>query len=299
MNRQFWVKAYKGEAGTWYGAAGQTIAIDCNHSIVGYFTMNTEGQIAPAAGATLDGGTDVAVPGTLIPQGTEFPNTPQPNLTLTDVVKIKDNAAQTAYYVDARDYATAKVQCNPVPYASACPAVTDLDGGTPTDTTTTVTWNEDPAITGVEYVNNTSAVAPTGAGTFLPVGTGAVTLTGLDTGTAFHFWIRTVCTGGVTSAWTSVTYSTTCALVTALSAGTPGALSATITWTENPSILGIEYVNNTSAVAPVGSGTFVAVGTETVALTGLITATTYHFWIRTSCADGGFSAWTSLVYTTA
>lgn len=295
-NRIFYVKAYKAEAGAYYGASGRTIAIHCNHTVVGSYGMNTNGQILdlPPSSIVTAGAESVGIPAV-----TQFPDTVQPGLSLTAVTLIKDNVDQTAYYVDTTDYNTNLVQCNPVPYASACPGVTDLDGGTPTSISTTVTWTEDPGIVGIEYVNGTSAVAPTGAGTFLPVGTGSVALTGLDTGTEFHFWIRTICTGGVTSAWTSVTYSTSCAEVRDLDAGTPGATDATITWTENPSILGIEYVNDTSATPPVGSGTFVPVGTGTVALSGLTTATEYHFWIRTACADGGFSAWQDLIYMTA
>lgn len=90
-----------------------------------------------------------------------------------------------------------------------------------------------------------------------------------------------------------------CAIVTNLSAGTPGATTATITWDGIPSAAGYEYVNKTTNVAPTGEGRFES--HETIALTGLTTATTYYFFIRTICGPGsnGQSSWTSFSYTTA
>lgn len=88
-----------------------------------------------------------------------------------------------------------------------------------------------------------------------------------------------------------------CPLVTGLSAGTPAATTATITWTAVPGASGVEWINNTSGTTPVINGQYEP-GTS-VALTGLTTATEYHFWVRTICSSGVLSAWTSLVYTTA
>lgn len=90
-----------------------------------------------------------------------------------------------------------------------------------------------------------------------------------------------------------------CPLVTNISAGTPGATTATITWNGVPGAAGIEWVNNTSSSAPSGDGAYLDGGTETLSLTGLTTATTYHIWIRTICGQGSRSAWTSKTYTTA
>ncbi len=95
-----------------------------------------------------------------------------------------------------------------------------------------------------------------------------------------------------------VPYPIGCAIVTNLSAGTPAATTATITWTANPAGTGYEWINNTSSTAPTGDGAFTEASSQ--AITGLTAATTYHFWIRTICGPGslGVSAWTSLTYTT-
>jgi len=95
-----------------------------------------------------------------------------------------------------------------------------------------------------------------------------------------------------------VPYPLGCATVTNLSAGTPAATTATITWTGVASATGYEWVNNQSSTAPTGDGQFTEATTQ--ALTGLTAATTYHFWIRTICGQGtpGESSWVSLSYTT-
>lgn len=73
---------------------------------------------------------------------------------------------------------------------------------------------------------------------------------------------------------------------------------ATVSWTAAPGTVGIEYVNNTSATPPTGSGTFQDISDANVSLTGLTADTQYHFWIRTICGPGIQSDWTSVIYTT-
>lgn len=90
-----------------------------------------------------------------------------------------------------------------------------------------------------------------------------------------------------------------CPLVTALTTGSLSATGATITWAAVPGSVGIEYINNTSSTAPVVTGTYLGAATTSKAITGLTTATAYHFWIRTICPGGTLSAWASVVYTTS
>ena len=90
-----------------------------------------------------------------------------------------------------------------------------------------------------------------------------------------------------------------CNVVTSLSAGTPAATTATITFTA-PSgpVAGYEYINKTSNVVPVIEGTFAV--SSPISLTGLTAATTYYFFIKTICGGGsnGRSQWTSFTFTT-
>ncbi len=203
MNRQFNVLAYKAQAGSYYGAAGQRVPINCDHSVIGDFGMNPDGQILDLPPEAVVTGGAKAV---LVPPATGFPTVNEPNLSLTAVKLIKDNVLQTAYYVDATDYASAVVVCNPIPYASACPGVTDL-AATPGTTDADISWTETPGIVGVEYANLDVDVEPS-SGTFLAAGTGTVNVTGLTTTTTYYFFVRTICTGAVTSAWSRVEYDT-------------------------------------------------------------------------------------------
>lgn len=95
-----------------------------------------------------------------------------------------------------------------------------------------------------------------------------------------------------------IPYVTACASVTSLSAGTPGATSATITWVKVIGSVGIEWINKTVDVTPVLDGQFVDVNTQSTLVPGLTTATNYFFFIRTIC-QGLKSSWTRVAYTTA
>lgn len=203
MNRQFYVRAYRGDAGAWYGPDGQKVAINCNHTVVGDYGMNAEGQIVelPPADVVTAGGKSV-----LVSHATPFPDTTQPGLSLIAVKLIKDKDLQTAWYVDAIDYASSVVACNPVAYVTSCPGVSNLIA-TPDETEAVITWDETPGIVGVEYSNSTVDVEPE-SGTFLGGGTGEVTITGLTTATSYYFFIRTICAGAVTSDWSRVEYET-------------------------------------------------------------------------------------------
>lgn len=89
-----------------------------------------------------------------------------------------------------------------------------------------------------------------------------------------------------------------CSIPTDIASSAITSTGATLTWTPMPGSVGIEYVNNTSATPPTGSGTYQDVSDVNVSLTGLIAATQYHFWIRSICGAGSQSAWTSEIYTT-
>lgn len=95
-----------------------------------------------------------------------------------------------------------------------------------------------------------------------------------------------------------IAYVTTCNSVGSLATGTITATTAVINWTKVLGSVGIEYINKTADVAPVIDGTFVDVNTQTLTVTGLTTATTYYFWVRTIC-QGMKSAWTRVSYTTS
>jgi hypothetical protein len=73
--------------------------------------------------------------------------------------------------------------------------------------------------------------------------------------------------------------------------------AANISWSAVPSAaLGYEYVLNTVATSPTGSGT--AINGITHAASALTPLTTYYFHIRSVCATGTYSTWSTVTFTT-
>jgi hypothetical protein len=73
--------------------------------------------------------------------------------------------------------------------------------------------------------------------------------------------------------------------------------AANISWSAVPSAaLGYEYVLNTVATSPTGSGT--AINGITYAASALTPLTTYYFHIRSVCATGTYSSWSTVTFTT-
>ncbi|NHM02643.1 T9SS type A sorting domain-containing protein [Flavobacterium difficile] len=74
-------------------------------------------------------------------------------------------------------------------------------------------------------------------------------------------------------------------------------VAANLTWTAVPSAtLGYEYVLDNVATDPTGAGT--STTATTFAASGLTPLTTYYFHIRSVCAAGTFSSWTTVSFTT-
>ena len=97
------------------------------------------------------------------------------------------------------------ISCGPAP---SCFAPTNLTATVSSATSAVIAWNANNGETEWEYV-----VQPVGSG--IPTGSGTVTtsnpltLTGLDSGTAYEVYIRAVCAPGDLSTWTGpVTFNT-------------------------------------------------------------------------------------------
>lgn len=198
-----------------YFPSGVTRQISCNHVNEGNFGVSIKGEPFPIATTTIPplptGGnqfqseTALEQGGAVFGKVTPF-STTDPAFKLC--VRIKEMGSLTTLYVDAADYAAKISGCNLVDYASACGVVTNLNAGTPATTSATITWTDFPGGAAIEWINNTSSTPPVVDGSLLAYGVGTETVTGLTAATVYHFWIRTVCTGGVKGAWISLTYTT-------------------------------------------------------------------------------------------
>lgn len=119
---------------------------------------------------------------------------------------VKDLVTQNVYYLDYDSLATQSVNCNRVPYVTSCNPVTSGAASSITATTATVTWGAVAGASGYIYANTTSGTEPS-SGTFIATNTKA--LTGLTTGTDYHFWVQVACTGGSQSEWFEIEFTTT------------------------------------------------------------------------------------------
>lgn len=194
---------------TLYLPSGQIRRISCSLEYMGVFGINLQGEQVPIptrVNTTGEGGTPYQTASTLITLGNVWVNNKQfGDSNFKVVVKVKDMDSGLVSYVDAVSFNANIGNCNFIPAPSFCPLVTGL-AVTHAVTTATISWTAPGGATGVEWINNTSGTTPVINGTYEP--TNSVSLTGLTTATAYHFWVRTICSGGVLSAWTSISYTT-------------------------------------------------------------------------------------------
>lgn len=177
-----------------------------------------------------------------------------------------------------------------------CNPPTGLAASGVTWTSANFTWNAVSGSSGYEYQITTSSTAPTTAGT--PIAGTSYNATGLNPGTNYWFWVRNKCSATTFSNWVSVPFTTpTCTGVNAASLNVSNLTmtSADLSWSTVAGSQGYEYAFGTSATPP-------ASGTPTVALTynatGLTAGMTYYFHVRSKCATGVFSGWTTKSFTT-
>lgn len=87
-----------------------------------------------------------------------------------------------------------------------------------------------------------------------------------------------------------------CNAPTGLAASGITSSGANLSWAVVTGATGYEYVVNTTATAPLGSGT-ATTGTSYTA-SGLTASTTYYLHVRTNCGSGNYSSWTTFQFTT-
>lgn len=197
-----------------YLPAGQYKRVNCNQQYMGVWGINLAGEEIPVPTTTVppaSGGTTTQFQSAtvLIPTGRVWVDTAYfGDANFKVVVKVKDMQTGDVFYIDAANFATNILKCNAVGAVTSCPNASNLvvSGITTTGATVTFTLPGGPA--GIEWVNSTSGTTPAGHGTLLPAPGNSVAVTGLTTGTLYHFFARTLCAGGVEGAWVSVSYTT-------------------------------------------------------------------------------------------
>ncbi len=158
-------------------------------------------------------------------------------------------------------------------------------------------WSTPSGASGIEYVVNTSPVPPSGSGTFTSGSSAAVG--GLSPLTVYYVHIRTVCSGGTYSAWTSLIVTMPacpCTAPTGFSVAAWACDSVVFMWPFPGGYSDWEYVVDMSPVPPSGAGT--PASGPAMGVGGLMGGSVYYVHVRTNCGGGTYSAWATMIVTT-
>lgn len=179
---------------------------------------------------------------------------------------------------------------------TACNAPTNLIAFSVGYTNVTINW---ATISNVQdYTWKVVAAGAGPNGTAAQTGTstgGPVTVTGLNSATAYQVYIRTNCDASATSIWSAPTSFTTntCNIPTNITLSSVGFDVATLSWTPVPNVLSYNY-----KVVAAGAGinaTAISAGTSTAPgaiASGLSASTSYDIYLQTNCNANVTSAWT-------
>jgi hypothetical protein len=178
-----------------------------------------------------------------------------------------------------------------------CDAPTGLSAANITFSSADLSWTAQTGVAGYEYVVNQVSADPTVAGTSTTSVTYAAT--GLNEQATYYLHVRTDCGNGNFSPWVTIPFTTVaepCDAPTGLSAANISYTGADLSWTSQSGISGYEYLVNNTSADPAGSG--VSNNTNAVAAGGLTSGTVYYLHVRTQCANGEYSPWTTISFTT-
>ena len=184
--------------------------------------------------------------------------------------------------------------------APVCGAPAGLTNTTPTETSTTVSWN---AVSGalnydVDYKTNAASTWINAATATTSTSTD---LSGLTAGTLYNWRVRANCSGGasnyVQANFTTATPPPACGDPTGLANTTPTETSTTVSWNAVGGALNYDIDYKTNAAS-----TWINAATATTStsadLSGLTAGTLYNWRVRANCT-GGNSNYVQANFTTA
>ena len=175
-----------------------------------------------------------------------------------------------------------------------CMAPTGLAAANVTHNSANLSWNAQGSNT-FEYVLDQTATDPLILG--MPTTLTTYNPTTLNPSTTYYLHVRTDCSGANFSPWTTISFTTSiapCDVPTGLTASGITPNSAELSWNTQPGST-YEYAVDQISTDP-ASGTATTANSYSAA--GLDAATTYYLHVRTNCAQGNTSGWTSIPFTT-
>ncbi|MDR0877938.1 MAG: fibronectin type III domain-containing protein [Treponema sp.] len=138
------------------------------------------------------------------------------------------------------------------------------------------------------------------AGTMITVSGAGIVISGLNNGTSYTVWVRSVNTAGNSPGYASTSGTPTAAAsVPAAAPGTitvtPGAGKLTLTWDQVHGVpqykLYYNTINSTSGTTEVSATISASAPAVTADITGLNNGTTYYVWVRSWNSRGGSSSY--------
>ena len=171
-----------------------------------------------------------------------------------------------------------------------CAMPTGVTVTNPTYSGATVSWNAGEDETAWEV--NVSCSSPVYDHTYTVNDTPTVEVTGLDNGITYKVIVRALCDADWYSPWTDTVdlTTTTCPIVTGVSASGISATSATISWNSTGALsYEVEYGDMGFHT---GDGHTVTSTTNSVEINQYLEEqSTYDVFVRSVCADGVYSGW--------
>ena len=183
--------------------------------------------------------------------------------------------------------------CSPV----LCTTPTGLSATSITTTSATLNWG---AVAGAASYNVQYKLSSATGWTTVTASTNSKALTGLVAGRTYNYQIQTVCSASESSSYSAAstfnTASASCATPSGLTASAITTTTATLGWT---AVTGAASYNVQYKLSSASSWTTVTASTNSRALTGLVTGSTYNYQIQTVCSSSSSSSYsTAATFTT-
>ncbi|MDB5237207.1 MAG: hypothetical protein JWL88_309, partial [Parcubacteria group bacterium] len=182
------------------------------------------------------------------------------------------------------------------------PVISSIASST-SQTTATITWTTDEAASSTVNYGTTTAYGIASTSAVFST-SHSITLVGLTAATTYHYQVSSADASGNVATSTDRTFATaaipdtTPPVISAISSGTPGQASATITWTTDEAASSSVNYGVTTGYGS-ASTSLALVISHTITLTGLTAATTYHYQIASADSSNNSATSTDRTFTTA
>ena len=160
----------------------------------------------------------------------------------------------------------------------------------------TVSWTENNAATQWEVlILPSTAPAPAATATGILTSSNPYLATGLNSGTSYKAYVRSICSTTSSSNWSNPSNSFSipiCAIPTAITTNGVSNTTATINWTSTATQWEVITLPGT-APAPTSTSTGTIVNQNSYTATDLVIGTTYKFYVRSICSATATSNWST------